>query len=162
MDLDLLEALALSDDRSAALARLLPGSEDHDYHRALEAQHRGALDEADAVLRAWHQRHGDTPRGGRLRLRQLLYRVTQSPPEAVEEVRDALGVSHWHEAEVDAEAKDVAPSRPTRLPDGAFDPIDLLRRAAEADTGLSQVTDEGISELVEWGLEPARRRAMLG
>lgn len=46
MDLELLEALALSGDRSAALAQLLPGSEDHDYYRALHAQQRGALDEA--------------------------------------------------------------------------------------------------------------------
>ena len=53
MDLEILEALALSDDRSAALAQLLPGSEDHDYYRALAAQHRGALDEADAMLAAW-------------------------------------------------------------------------------------------------------------
>src|ERR1700759_2320101 len=129
MDLDLLEALALSDDRSAALAQLLPGSEDHDYYRALDAEHRGALDEADAVLRAWPERPGPTPGYDRLRLRQLLHRVTRSPPEAVEQVRDWFGVSHWHEAEVE----DTAPSRPTRLADDAFDPIALLHQAAAAD-----------------------------
>ncbi|TMQ24747.1 MAG: hypothetical protein E6J90_07305 [Deltaproteobacteria bacterium] len=139
MDLDILEALALSDDRSGALAQLLPGSEDHDYYRALHAQHRGALDEADAVLRTWPERHGHTAGYDRLRLRWF-------------------GVSHWHEAEVE----EVDPSRPTRLADDAFDPVALLRQAAEADAGLSQVTDEGISELVEWRLEPARRRVMLG
>ncbi|HEY6177015.1 MAG TPA: hypothetical protein VIX73_21310, partial [Kofleriaceae bacterium] len=73
-------------------------------------------------------------------------------------MRDWLGVNHWHEAEVE----DADPSRPTRLAEGAFDPIALLRQAAEADASLAQVTDEGISELVEWQLEPARRRVMLG
>jgi hypothetical protein len=158
MDLELLEALALSGDRSAALAQLLPGSEDRDYYRVVEAQHRGALDSIEPMLRQWPDRHGRTAAYHRLRTRQLLYRVTASPPQAVDLVRDWLGVSHWHEAEVE----DVDPSRPTRLPDGAFDPVALLRQAAESDASLSQVTDEGISELVEWQLEPERRRVMLG
>jgi hypothetical protein len=38
MDLEPLESLALSDDRAAALAQLLPGSEDRDYYRCLQAQ----------------------------------------------------------------------------------------------------------------------------
>src|SRR5438067_7994949 len=112
MDLEILEALALSDDRGAALAQLLPGSEDHDYYRALHAQHRGALAEAEAVLEAWPNRHGRTPRYDRLRLRQLLLRVTASPDPgtdqatdranelAVDQLRDWFGVSHGHEAEV--------------------------------------------------------------
>src|SRR5215475_2177506 len=176
MDLEQLEALALSGDRSAALAQLLPGSADHDYYRALDAQHRGALDEAEAVLRSWPERHGHTAGYDRLRARQLLYRVTASPPQAVDQVRDWLHVSHWHEAEVEAiersetgggdpdgsaggaegsAPRGIDPSRPTRLPDGAFDPIALLRQAAEDDASLSHVTDEGISELVEWQLEPS-------
>src|SRR5262245_4608359 len=129
MDLETLEALALSDDRSAALAQLLPGSEDHDYYRALQAQQRGALDEADSVLRTWPERHGHTARYDRVRTRQLLYRVTATPPDEVDQIRDWLGVSHWHEAEVE----EVDPTRPTRLADGAFDPVALLRQAAESD-----------------------------
>src|SRR3954470_5076055 len=101
MDLELLEALALSGDRSAALAQLLPGSEDHDYYRALDAQHRRALDEAEAVLRSWPERHGHTPGYARLRAPQLRYRVTASPPQEIEPVRDWLGVSHWHEADAE-------------------------------------------------------------
>src|SRR3954470_16131826 len=166
MDLELLEALALSGDRSAALAQLLPGSEDHDYYRALHAQHRGALDEAEAVLRSWPERHGRTPGYDRLRARQLLYQITASPPQAVDQVRDWLRVSHRHAADAEGSAEnpgaDAAPPRPSRLADGAFDPVALLRQAAEADASLAQVTDEGISELVEWQLEPARRRVLLG
>src|SRR6185436_7903121 len=140
MDLEILEALALSDDRSAAHAQLLPGSEDHDYYLALHAQHRGALDEADAVLAAWPDRHGPTPGYDRLRLRQLLLRVTAAPQlapkQVAEQLRDWFGISHWHEAEVE----DRDPSRPSRLPPGAFDPAALLHQAVERDGNLSQVT----------------------
>src|SRR6185295_15760740 len=91
MDLEILEALALSDDRSDALAQLLPGSEDHDYYRALHAQHRGALAEAATVLEAWPDRHGRTPRHDRLRLRQLLLRVTTAPAPAADPAADRAG-----------------------------------------------------------------------
>ncbi|HEX2689872.1 MAG TPA: hypothetical protein VHN14_24805 [Kofleriaceae bacterium] len=158
MDLEILEALALSDDRAAALAQLLPGSEDHDYYRALHAQHRGALDEVDAILSAWPDRHGRTPSYDRLRLRQLLHRVTTVPGQAADQVRDWFSVSHWHEAEVE----EVDPARPSRLAEGAFDPIALLEQGASHDANLSQVTDEGISELVEWTLDPVHRRVVLG
>ena len=60
MDIEQLEALALSDDRAAALARLVPGSEDHDYWRAIDLQHRGALDAVDALLATWRDRHGSS------------------------------------------------------------------------------------------------------
>jgi len=58
VDLEIREALALSEDRPAALAQLLPGSEDHDFYRCLHAQHAGALADADEILRTWPERHG--------------------------------------------------------------------------------------------------------
>src|SRR5262245_25146801 len=121
MDLELLEALALSEDRGAALAQLLPGSEDHDYYRALHAPHRGALGEAAAVLEAWPDRHGRTVRYEQLRLRQLLAQVTAAPTSAAagdaaasqamaaDQLRDWFGVNHGHQAEAESEA---TPSRP--------------------------------------------------
>src|SRR6185436_2896520 len=156
MDLELREALAFSEDRNAAIGRLLPGSEDHDYYRCLRAQHLGALEDADEILRVWPERHGNTPRYQRLRLRQLLYRTEGEVP-AADEVRDWLGVSHWHEAEVEA----AAPTRPTRLQAGAFDGAALLQQAIDHDTNLSQVTDEGLLEMVDRAVDPARRRGLL-
>ncbi|MGN6109587.1 MAG: hypothetical protein ACTHU0_31050, partial [Kofleriaceae bacterium] len=162
MDLEIQEALAFAEDRDSALGHLLPGTEDHDYFRCLRAQHLGALDDADEILRAWPERHGRTPRYDRLRLRQLLYRVTSEPARAADDVRDWFGVNHWHEAEVEA----VDPSRPTRLPDGAFTGERLLESALQHDSALSQVTDEGLLELLDRAsdrpLDPARRRVLIG
>src|SRR5262245_42270993 len=114
MDLEIHESLALSDDRSRALAQLLPGSEDHDYYRCPHAQQTCALADADAILEQRPERHGHTDRYERLRLRQLLYRVTAEPVAAADDVRDWFSVSHWHEAEVE----EVDPTRPTRLAAG--------------------------------------------
>src|SRR3954462_2486729 len=99
MDLEILEALALSADRSAALAQLLPGSEDHDYFRCLPAQHAGRFDEPDPIIDAWVDRHGHTERYQRLHLRQLLYRLDRDPDHTADDVRDHFSVEHSHERE---------------------------------------------------------------
>jgi hypothetical protein len=152
MDLEILEGLALGEDRSGALAQLLPGSQDHDYYRCLHAQHAGRLDEAEQILEEWGARHGHDVAYERLRLRQLLLRVNDNP----DAVRDHFGVQHWHEAEV----AEIDPTRATKLV--GWDPIDLLRQGAGYGTDLSQVTDEGLYELLGWTMDTARRRVQLG
>src|SRR5215470_2069058 len=158
MDLEIREALALAEDRATALAQLLPGSEDHDYYRCLHAQHAGDLAGADEILRAWPERHGHGERYERLRLRQQLYRLGDDPVSAADDIRDRFGVSHSHEAEV----AEVDPTRPTKLASPAFDGVALLRQAVDNDANLSQVTDEGIYELLDHKLEAGRRRVLLG
>jgi hypothetical protein len=156
MDLEILEALALATDRTEALGQLLPGSEDHDYFRGLHAQHRGAFDEAQTVLDGWVGRHGHTERYERLRLRQLFYRLED--PSSLEQLRDQFGVDHSHEAEV----ADVDPTRPTRLAPRAFDGAKLLAEAVSYASDLSQVTDEGLYELIgQKSLGSSERRALL-
>jgi hypothetical protein len=161
MDLEIREGLALAEDRERALAQLLPGSEDHDYFRALHAQHRGALDEVDTIIEAWPGRHGTTERLERLRLRQLLYRLGDDPTSVADDVRDHFSVSHWHEREVE----DVDPTRPTRLADGLFSGAQLLQEAVSQSSDLSQVTDEGLEELLRQPnvveLDSSRRRSLL-
>ena len=157
MDLEILEALALSDDRANALGQLLPGSEDHDYFRCLHAQHAGALDEADAIIDAWPSRHGQNERYERLRQRQQWYRLGTDPDRVADEIRDRLGVSHWHEAEV----AEVDPTRPTKLAPSTFDGARLLGEATDVGSDLSQVTDEGLYELLPRSLDATRRRALL-
>src|SRR5512140_1461482 len=139
MDLEILEALALSEDRTAALAQLLPGSEDHDYYRCLYAQHAGALEDADAILEQWIERRGSgNERYERLKLRQQLCRLGEDPGSVAEELRDRFGVSHWHEAEVADMSANT--KRPTKL--DYFDPERLLQTAAEHSQDLSQISDE--------------------
>jgi len=94
-----------------------------------------------------------------LATRQLLLRVTSDTPARVaDNVRDWFGVSHWHEAEVET----VDEKRPTRVAEGTFDGARLLQQAVEHDSNLSQVTDEGLYELVDRDLDPSRRRVLLG
>jgi hypothetical protein len=157
MDLESLEALALSENRTAALAQLLPGSEDHDYYRCLHAQHAGKLGEAAEILDAWIERHGANPRYERLRLRQQLCRLGVAPAGVADELRDRFHVSHWHEREV----AEVDPTRATQIAANAYDGARFLEAASEHSSDLGQVTDDGLYELLERPLDAARRRALL-
>ena len=158
MDLEILEAIALSEDRAGAIAHLLPGSEEHDYHRTLAAQHAGALDAADQILNAWPQRHGHSGGYERLRQRQLLCRLAVEPGRVAAQVRDQYGVDHAHEAETDA----VDPKRPTRIGEGWYRPGHFLDQAVLYSSNLGQVTDEGLDELLDAPLDATRRRVLLG
>ena len=105
----------------------------------------------------WPERHGHNERYSRLRLRQQLYRLTEMPAKIVDEIRDQFGVSHWHEAEV----PEVDPNRASALAPGTFDGAALLRQAIDHDANLTQVTDEGIYEMLDPALDPGRRRVVL-
>jgi hypothetical protein len=157
MELEVLEALALSTDRAAALAQLLPGSEDHDYFLCLHAQHAGKLDDAEKILDEWTSRHGHDDRYDRLLFRQQLYRLDQDPASVADDIRDRFGVSHSHEAEAD----EVDATRPSVLEGKQWNPKALLDEAVGASSNLSYVTDEALYELVGAKLDDARRRSLL-
>ncbi len=157
MELELREALAFSEDRDAALGQLLPGSQDHDYYRCLRAQHRGDFAEADKIIAHWAKHHGQDNRYYRLQLRQWLYRSQKDFAKVADKLRDHFGVNHWHEREVE----EIDPKRPTRLADGAYSGASLLQQAIDHDDSLSQVTDEGLYQIIGRDLSTSQRRSML-
>jgi hypothetical protein len=156
MDLEQLEAFALG-DREAALAQLVPGTEDHDYHRALLLQERGKLAEVDALLDDWRTRHGYSDRRQRIERRQLLYKLGLLDQVALDQVRDELGVELDHQADLDSER----PRHPTRLAADAVDPTRLIEHATNRDSDLRGVTEEGLIALLDVELDATRRRHLL-
>ncbi|HVV86215.1 MAG TPA: hypothetical protein VHE35_24335, partial [Kofleriaceae bacterium] len=157
MEIDQLEALALGDDRDAALAALVPGSEDHDTWRAIALQHQGALDEVDRLLDGWTSRHGDTDARQRIERRQLLLRLGQDLAGHADELADAAGLELYHEAEVEAGAA----RHPTRLDDAPLALDRVLDDALAAGRGVEQVTAAGLPALLGRPLDATRRRALL-
>src|SRR5262245_54893712 len=125
MDIEQLEALALGDDRAAALAGLVAGTEEHDTWRAIHLQHAGALDEVDAMLERWRSRHGDTAARHRIARRQLLLRAGLDVTRVADTLRDETGAELHHEPEIEA----AATRHPSRFDDAALDDKKLLDRA---------------------------------
>jgi len=157
MDIEQLEALALSDDRTAALASLVSGSEDHDYWRAIELQHRGAYPEVDAILAAWPSRHGETARYQRVALRQRLLLASVDLDRHGQALVDALGLDLDHQPEL-AEA---AARYPSVLDPAAVEEAALVDAALRRSRGLEDLTSVALPALVRVELDPVRRRQLL-
>jgi hypothetical protein len=158
MDLEQLEALALSDDRSAALAELLPGTVEHDYWRGILHQHRGELDVVDTILREWPRRHGRTDElHARLKRRQLLLRAGADLKRHADALRFAAGA----QLEDQAESVAAAYRSPTRLDPAVLDEAALVQDALGRTSDLSYVTDWALAGLVAGKLDTNHRRSLL-
>ena len=158
MDLEQLEALALSDDRSAALAGLLPGTVEHDYWRGVHLQQRGRLDEVDVLLSGWRRRHGRTDEHhARLARRQLLLRAGRDLGAHADKLRFEAGLS----LDDQAEAVAAAYRHPTRLDPSVLDEAALVREALARGQDLTQLTDWALADLVGAELDAAPRRHLL-
>ncbi|MBL9099988.1 MAG: hypothetical protein JNL82_03465 [Myxococcales bacterium] len=158
MELEHLEALALADDRAAALAALLPGTVEHDYWHGVQLQHQGRLDEVDALLAGWHKRHGRSDElQTRLRRRQLLLRAGLDLAAHADALRFEAGLR----LDDQAEAVAAAQRHPGSLDPALLDPAALLKEALARGGDLSYVTDWALGDLLDRDLDPARRRDLL-
>src|SRR5712671_7189340 len=73
------EDFALSRDRAAALRQLIPGTEDYYYYHALHYLHTEQFDKAEALVRPWIERFGQTPRLTEIQTRQALLTYDRDP-----------------------------------------------------------------------------------
>jgi hypothetical protein len=158
MDLEQLEALALGKDRSQALSLLVPGTEDHDFWRAVTLQREGRLDEVDVILQGWRSRHGDTEPRSRLERRQLLLRADRDLAGQAPHLAALSGVSLEHPREVEA---DGDPRWPVALDPQKITRQAVLEEALRRDRGLGAVTDAGLPYLLGQALDNGRRRQLL-
>jgi hypothetical protein len=157
MDIEQLEGLALGDDRAAALAGLVAGTEEHDYWQAVHHQHAGALAQVDAMLARWRSRHGDTSLRARLDRRQLLLRAGVELAAVADRLRDETGAVLHHEPEIEASAA----RHPTRFEDSGLDEGKLLDLALGRGRGLDEITPAGLVALVGRPLDAHRTRLLL-
>ena len=78
-DVGYAEDFALAGDRPAALARLIPGTEDYYYYHALHYLHTEQFDKAEALVRPWVERYGQTPRLTEIQTRHALLTYERNP-----------------------------------------------------------------------------------
>jgi hypothetical protein len=157
MDLDQLEALALKDDRSSALAQLIPGTEDYYFYHALDHLHASRFAPVHELLKIWIQRHGRTGRVLEIERRLALLCAATDPKASFEHIREALRLHFNHQREVEG--------RVTDYPE-ALDPQLISRetndpRAFEQYSNLHAFTDRALDRLFAVKLNAEQRRDLL-
>lgn len=159
MDLEQLEAFALAEDREAALAQLVPGTQEYYYLHCLHYQHMGDLARSFELLERWVQRHGHTRQTRAVSHRQTLLSWPHDPQGCVDYLRQVLGLHFDHARELAAEKRAL----PTHVDPGRLDRAALTRRALDEHRDLAGFTDAALDWLAAvWqSLDAARRHQLL-
>lgn len=152
------EAFVLADNREQALARLVPGTEEHYFFHALHWQNTGAARKLAEVLEAWGKRFPESPLRREILNREALMAHAQDPQRTLAYLREQLGPRLDH--------VQVLPDRPPDLPSA----LDEARVAREvylarvlASDDLAGASEEVLESLVreKRSLRPSQRRALL-
>ncbi len=91
------ERFALADDRTEALAELIPGTEAYYYYHCLHFQNTDQLERVEQLLASWIERHGRTEQVQEIRNRQALLRYAADPEAALEALKQRLDLRFEHE-----------------------------------------------------------------
>lgn len=154
-----IERFALSADRKASLAELVPATPDFYYFHALQAQLSGDQARFNEVIGDWSKRHpGEVPARRTLLNRQALLDFDRNPAGTYQYLREQLGVGFPHQREV----PDRKPNLPTTLSEAVI-AFDAFATDAKRDGGLRSVTTVGIGEWisVQATLKDTQRIALL-
>jgi len=96
-DVQYVEDFALAKDRAAALEQLVPRTEDWFYYHALFAQQKGDFEQADKLLKQWHDVfENQSSRWWRIQHRQHLLNWDANPDRSAEYLRQRLGLHFNH------------------------------------------------------------------
>src|SRR5437868_13880886 len=110
-DVGYAEDFALARDRAAALAKLIPGTEDYYYYHCLHLLNTGQLDKLDALTKPWVERHGHTARVTEVQVRRHLLSYDKNPKASLDFLVAHLGLQFHHQKEI----LGVAPNLPVAL-----------------------------------------------
>lgn len=157
-EIEFLEEFALSADRSAALSKLIPGTEEHYFFTALQHQHEGQFEAVEELLDPWIKQYGRTERVRTIQNRQALLRYGQDPEGSLEYLKRELGLRFDHKRD-DVERSSGLPSF---LDPAAIGREALTRRALQRHRGtLDGFEDRALGWLVARNLNKKQRHHLL-
>ncbi len=150
-------------DRSEALKKLVPGTEDYYYYNCLRLQLEGKLDKVEELLKVWRTRmNGTSERQLQIARRNRLLRYRKDPAGTLEFVRRELGLQFNHSR------RPVTRRGPGRaVGNSSLDPRSLapegrIDHFLKHDTrGLGKFTDEGLYLLGKRNLSVRQTRELL-
>jgi len=157
-DIDFVEDYVLAPDRAAALAQLIPGTEEFYYYHCLDLLSREQYEEVAELLTPWVQRHGETARVWQIRTRLALLTYPNTPQATLDFLRERLGLEFLDERD-DPTAE---PNLPTQLDQDLISREAFSSRAkAEGPDTLAHFEDSALDWLAASDLTPTRRRELL-
>lgn len=156
-EIGFIEKFALSPDRRAALADLIPGTEEYFYYSCLHHQNEGELAKAQTILEQWRAKLGDTPQVVNMSARQMLLTYNENPQRTLDFLRDRLGLDFNHAPP----SKDRAAELSSVFDNALVTTERMLEQAIAQDRSLNQIESSGLALVIERALAPDQLRALL-
>ena len=151
------EDFALAKDRTKALEKLIPGTEDYYYYHCLHYQHTEQFDKVDDALKAWIKRYKYTARVKEIQNRQALLTYAKNPAASLAFLRQRLGLTFAHQRE----RLNQKPNLPTFLDQKLIARETLSARAKRTYQNLNGFENRAFDWLVKTQLNADRRRNLL-
>ena len=159
-EIGFIESFSLADDRGAALAELVPGTDEYFYYHALHAQNEGRGAEFNDLLERWkRERDGNVVPGARELLnRQALLDYAAQPRATLDYLVRELDLHFDHARQTGQRSADA----PSRL-DPDLISVEAFRQRALARTrnSIDRVEDAGLESVAGLDLNADQRRSLL-
>jgi hypothetical protein len=153
------EEFALAQDREAALAKLIPGTEDYYYYHALHFQNTGQTKKLAEILKQWEKRFRSSNRRETIVRRQALIDYGKNPEKSLEFIRQRSGLTFDHQQEGKARAQQF----PSALDQGKITWRKFLDHQLHGTRTLEGISPSEFFPLLKSGrrLTGEERRALL-
>src|ERR1700733_10230984 len=142
-DIGFAEEFALAKDRTEALKKLIPGTEDYYYFHCLHYLNSGQNDKAVALFKPWFLRFNQSPRLTEIHTRHAFLNYEKDPQQSLAYFKNKLGLSFYHQRIVQG----GAPNLPTALDPKAISRATL---AAYSRTRWQQGADNYEDSALDW------------
>ena len=156
-DVGYVEDFALAKDRAAALAQLIPGTEDYYYYHCLHYLNTEQFAKARDLTRPWLERFGQTPRLTEIQTRFALLNYTRTPQETLDYLKRQLSLRFDQQKIVPG----AAPNLPTSLEPKLITRATLKDFSFRNWRNLDNFEDAALNWLAGQDLGWERRRNLL-
>ena len=110
-EIGFIEDFSFSKDRTEALKKLIPGTEDYYYYHALHYLNTSQFEKIEPLIKPWLERFGQTPRLNEIQTRKALLSYDADARKSLDYLRNNLGLNFNHQKETVG----AIPNLPTSL-----------------------------------------------
>ena len=153
-----IEKFSLAEDRTQALAELIPGTRDYYYFQALHAQNEGRHGEVEQLLKTWIKRYGNTSRVREIQNRAALLNYDKNPEKSLAYLKDRLGLRFQHSRKIEGKK----PTHPIKLDPKIMDYQTFYNDALRVYKNLQGFEDRGLRSIKAGKLNAIQLRDFLG
>ena len=156
-EIGFLEEFALAENRSEALQRLVPGTEDYYYYHALHHQINGEDDKINELMQPWIKRFGETRAVKIIQNRQALRTFENDPDKTYRFLRDRLKLKFNQQREIPTAERNL----PTKLDPKLIGIENLTKEALRRRRNTDGFVGFGVEHLANKQLNKTVRRHLL-